>query len=82
MHISSLDGSNILIGSCSSKKFSIAEAEGGEHTSQKHASVLRDREQHTFSNLLTSALLQVILWSNSDKIRLIFWELSLAFVML
>lgn len=37
--ISSLDGGNILIGSSSSRRLSIAEAEGGEHTSQKPASV-------------------------------------------
>lgn len=60
IHISSLDGGNVIIGSSSSTRFSIVEAEGGEDTSQKHPSVL-ETEQHTFSNLLTSALLQVIL---------------------
>lgn len=58
MHISSLDGSNVLTGSSSSKKFSIVEPEGGEHTSQKQASVL---ETDNSIQLLTSALLQVIL---------------------
>lgn len=37
-----MDDGNTWNGSSSSKPFSIVEAEGGEHTSQKHASVLEN----------------------------------------